>query len=171
MKYDIKHEQALLRGVGRLSTHPHIHCSKCNSKTTAFGSNLKGKIQKAGSLEELLNTFECRNCRNAGKPVIVKVNKGVKRKRKSKELRTSELLKHPPKMQFPPRMQINLLENPNVAAEVTAVACQRPDIYLDSGKTCDFCALYEVCKAPCRALSKHGWQAGKAPKKKTKVAA
>lgn len=159
---NIKEEQQLLKSTGRLSTHPHIHCSKCNSKTTAFGSNLEGKIKKAGGLEELLNTFECRSCRNSGKPVIIKVNTGMnKKKRKPKELRTSELLKNPPKMDFAPRVRLSLLEHPDVTAELTTTACVRPDIYLDSQRSCDFCNLYQLCKAPCRKLSKAGWQVKK----------
>ena len=155
---NIKDELKLLKETGRLSTHPHIHCAKCNAKTTAFGTNLAGKIKKAGGLDQLLNTFECRNCRNAGKPVVIKVNTVMKKKRKPKELRTSELLKNPPKMDFAPRVRLNLLEHPEVTAEVTSIACQRPDIFLDSERTCDFCNLYELCKAPNRKLSKAGWQ-------------
>ena len=155
---NIKEELKLLKETGKLSTYPHIHCSKCNSKTTAFGSNLQGKIKKAGGLEQLLTTFECRNCRNAGKPVVVKVNTSVKKKRKPKELRTSELLKNPPKMIFPPRQRLSLLEHPELTAELTTVSCVRPDIFLDGGRSCDFCNLYKLCKAPCRKLSKHGWQ-------------
>lgn len=162
---NIKEELKLLKETGKLSTYPHIHCSKCNGKTTAFGSNLEGKIKKAGGLEELLTSFECRSCRNAGKPVVVKVNTSVKKKRKPKELRTSELLKNPPKMNFGPRVRYNLLENPELTAELTTVACVRPDIYLDSERTCDYCNLYQICKAPCRKLSKFGWQV------KTEVAA
>ena len=163
---NIKEELKSLKATGRLSTHPHIHCVKCNGKTTAFGSNLEGKIKKAGGLEQLLTSFECRHCRNAGKPVIIRVNTGVKKtKRKPKELRTSELLKHPPKMEFPPRQRLSLLEHPELTRELTTVACVRPDIYLDSDRTCDYCNLYQMCQAPCRKLSKHGWQV------KTEVAA
>ena len=154
-----KNETTLLKETGRLSTHPYIHCCKCHGKTTAFGTNLQGKIKKAGSLQELLNSFECRNCRNAGKPIIVKVNTSVKKhKRKPKELPTSELLKNPPSMDFAPRVRLSLLEHPDVAAEITSMACQRPDIFLDSERSCDFCNLYQVCKAPNRRLSKAGWQ-------------
>ena len=160
-------ETVLLKQTGKLSTHPHIHCVKCDGKTTAFGSNLTGKIAKMGGLEALLTTFACRTCRNAGKPIMVRVNKGMKRmsKRKPKELRASELLKNPPKMEFAPRERLSLLQHPALAAEVTAVACVRPDIYLDAARACDYCNLYHMCAAPCRRLSKHGWQV------KTQVAA
>jgi hypothetical protein len=153
-------ELSLMKETGKLSTHPHIHCVKCNGKTTAFGTNLLGKIQKAGGLEPLLSTFECRTCRNAGKPVVVRVNNRVKKTKmkKPKELRTSELLKNPPKMDFAPRVRLSLLEHPELTAELTTVACVRPDIYLDAERTCDYCNLYQMCKAPCRKLSKHGWQ-------------
>lgn len=149
-----------MKDTGKLSTHPHIHCVKCQGKTTAFGTNLLGKIQKAGGLECLLSTFECRNCRNMGKPVMVRVNNRVKtsKMKKPKELRTSELLKNPPRMDFAPRVRLSLLQHPDVAAEVTSMACQRPDIFLDSERSCDFCNLYEICKAPNRKLSKAGWQ-------------
>jgi hypothetical protein len=160
MKYIMQDELAMLSQTGKLSTHPHIHCVQCDSKTTAFGTNLLGKIQKMGGLEPLLSTFACRACRNIGKPVMVRVNKGVKRtsKRKPKELRASELIKHPPSMAFAPRERLSLLQHPALAAEVTAIACARPDIYLDAARSCDYCNLYQLCAAPCRRLSKHGWQ-------------
>jgi hypothetical protein len=160
MKYIITDELAMLSQTGKLSTHPHIHCATCGGNTTAFGTNLLGKIQKAGGLEPLLSTFACRMCRNAAKPVIVRVNKHVKRmnKRKPKELRASELIKHPPRMEFAPRERLSLLQHPILAAEVTAIACARPDIYLDAARSCDYCNLYQLCQAPCRRLSKHGWQ-------------
>ena len=160
MKYDIKHEEALLRGPGKLSTHPHIFCVKCNGKTTAFGSNLKGKIEKCGSLEALLSTFECRSCRTSGKtkqerPRARKRNKGL-----SKESKAAALIKDLPKMQFSERKPIVLIDNPEFAAKVTAHSCVRPDVFLDSNRSCDFCALYNVCKAPNRRLSSQGWQMG-----------
>ena len=160
MKYIITDELALLSQTGKLSTHPHIHCVTCDAKTTAFGTNLLGKIQKMGGLEPLLATFACRTCRNAGKPVVVRVNKHVKRmnKRKPKELRASELIKNPPSMDFAPRERLSLLQHPILAAEVTSIACARPDIYLDAARSCDYCNLYPLCAAPCRRLSKHGWQ-------------
>jgi hypothetical protein len=158
MKYDIQHEEALLRGPGKLSTHPHIYCVKCNGKTTAFGTNLKGKIEKAGSLGDLLSTFECRSCRTAGSPV--RLPKAPKRKRtETKAYRKQVLLKDLPKMVFAERKPIVLLDNPEYTAQVTAFSCQRPDVFLDSNRSCDFCSLYEICKAPNRRLSSQGWQA------------
>jgi hypothetical protein len=130
---------------------------KCEDKTTAFGSNLQNKISKAGGLGELLSNFECRSCRNAGKPQRLpkapKRNKGL-----SKQSKAAELIKDLPKMQFSERKPIVLVDNPDFAAKVTAHSCVRPDIFLDSNRSCDFCALYEVCKAPNRRLSSQGWQ-------------
>jgi hypothetical protein len=132
---------------------------KCEGKTTAFGSNLQNKISKAGGLGELLSNFECRQCRNAGKtprlPKAPRKNKGL-----SKQSKAAELIKDLPKMQFSERRRISLIDEPQVAAEVTAHSCVRPDIFLDSSRSCDFCALYQVCKAPNRSLSKQGWQMG-----------
>ena len=159
MKYVIKAEEALLKQTGRLSSHPHIFCIVCEGKTTAFGSNLENKVSKAGGLEELLSTFKCRSCRNAGKtprlPKAPKRNKGL-----SKQSKAAALIKDLPKMQFSERKPIVLVDNPDFAAKVTAHSCVRPDVFLDSNRSCDFCALYEVCKAPNRRLSSQGWQMG-----------
>jgi hypothetical protein len=157
MKYVIKAEEALLKQTGKLTSHPHIFCIKCEGKTTAFGSNLAGKIKKVGSLEALLSQFECRACRNASK--TPRLPKAPKRKRKdSKAYRKTQLMADPPKMVFAERKPIVLIDNPAFAAEVTAHSCVRPDVFLDSQRSCDFCALYEVCKAPNRRLSSQGWQ-------------
>jgi len=162
MKYVIKAEEALLKQTGKLTSHPHVFCVKCEGKTTAFGSNLQNKISKAGGLEQLLSTFECRSCRNVGKPQ--RLPKAPKRKRGSKgaakHARTQDLLRNLPSMVFSERRRISLIDEPQVAAEVTAHSCVRPDIFLDSSRSCDFCALYQVCKAPNRSLSKQGWQMG-----------
>ena len=159
MKYVIKAEEALLKQTGRLSSHPHIFCIVCEGKTTAFGSNLQNKVSKAGGLEELLSTFKCRSCRNAGKtprlPKAPKRNKGL-----SKQSKAAALIKDLPKMQFSERKPIVLVDNPEFAGEVTAHSCVRPDVFLDSNRSCDFCALYNVCKAPNRRLSSQGWQMG-----------
>ncbi len=159
MKYVIKAEEALLKQTGRLSSHPHIFCVKCEGKTTAFGSNLQNKVSKAGGLEELLSTFKCRQCRNAGK--TPRLPKAPKRKKGlSKQSKAAALIKDLPKMQFSERKPIVLVDNPGFAGEVTRHSCVRPDIFLDSNRSCDFCALYEVCKAPNRRLSSQGWQMG-----------
>jgi hypothetical protein len=163
MKYVIKAEEALLNQTGKLTSHPHIFCVKCEGKTTAFGSNLRGKIEKCGSLEALLSSFECRSCRTAGQ-TNKRLPKAPSKKRGSKgaakHARTQDLLRNLPSMVFSERRRISLIDEPEVAAEVTAHSCVRPDIFLDSSRSCDFCALYQVCKAPNRSLSKQGWQMG-----------
>ncbi len=163
MKYVIKAEEALLKQTGKLTSHPHIFCVKCEGKTTAFGSNLQNKISKAGSLGELLSTFECRSCRTAGQNKV-RLPKALRKKRGSKgaakEARTQDMLRNLPSMVFAERKPIVLVTNPEFAAEVTSHSCVRPDVFLDSDRSCDFCALYNVCKAPNRSLSKQGWQLG-----------
>lgn len=157
MKYVIKAEEALLKQTGKLTSHPHIFCIKCEGKTTAFGSNLQNKISKAGGLGELLSTFECRNCRTAGQNKQ-RLPKAPRKKRGSigaaKVAKTVEMLKNLPQMRFPERKPIVLLDNPDFAAQVTAFACQRPDLYLNAGRTCVDCNLYSVCAAPCKNLGK-----------------
>jgi len=122
-----------------------------------FGTNLEGRIKRFGSLSALLEGFECRSCRpKQNKPQSERAprkNKGL-----SKQSKTAELLRNLPKMEFSERRRISLIDEPEFAAEVTATSCVRPDIFLDSGRSCDFCSLYQVCKAPCRNVSKQGWQ-------------
>ena len=157
MKYVIKAEEALLKQTGRLTSHPHIFCVKCSGKTTMFGSNLESRIKKYGGLEELLTSFECRACRpkkekheSAKAP---RKNKGL-----SRDSKAAELIRNMPKMVFAERKPIVLIDNPDFAGEVTRNSCVRPDVFLDSNRSCDFCALYQVCKAPNRRLSSQGWQ-------------
>ena len=157
MKYVIKAEEALLKQTGKLTSHPHIFCVKCEGKTTAFGSNLAGKIKKAGSLEALLSAFECRNCRTVGANKQ-RLPKAPSKKRGSKGAakvaKTQEMLRDLPKMQFSDRTPVVLLDNPDFAAMVTSVACQRPDLFLNAGRKCIDCNLYSVCAAPCKNLGK-----------------
>jgi len=159
MRNTYKIEQERLEKTGKLTTHPHISCTKCATKVTAFGTNLAGKIKKAGSLETLLSHFECRGCRGttarANKP---RLPKALRKTRVSKAAaiaeHTAELVRNPPTMIFAPRKPLLLLKHPELAADVTLNSCVRPDVFLDSDRCCDQCALYKVCKAPCRSLSK-----------------
>ncbi len=152
----IQQEERSLKATGRLSSHPFICCTGCGKKVTAFGQNLKGKIQRAGGLVELLERFKCRGCLLPG--FVVKEHKIKKQKTKKRQNRIQELMNNIPKITFTKREPLSLYDNPDLTAEITATGCFRPDIFLDSGKTCDYCPLYNLCKAPNRKLSSAGWQ-------------
>ena len=162
MKYVIKAEEALLKQTGKLTSHPHVLCSKCHGKTTMFGTNLEARIKRFSSLSALLEGFECRNCRpKQNKPHSDKApSKKRGSKGAAKQAKLEDMLRNVPKMQFSDRTPVILVDNPTFAAEVTAHSCLRPDVFLDSSRTCDFCSLYQVCKAPNRRLSSQGWQMG-----------
>ena len=51
---------------------PVIECQASGTAYTCFGSNLKGKIEKAGGIENLLTTFIGRGVKKAEKKVAVK---------------------------------------------------------------------------------------------------
>ncbi len=141
----------------RLTTHPYIFCTKTGEKTTMFGSNLKNRIKKFGSLETLLLTFVCRKSQQADKPA--KPIKEKKQKKKTIQERIEEIKISIPKIDLSKgRETIILNNNPEFAAEVTKNGCWRPDIYLNSDKYCDYCSLYKVCKASARRVSSYGWQ-------------
>jgi len=160
MKYVIKAEEALLKQTGKLTSHPHVLCSKCHGKTTMFGTNLEARIKRFSSLSALLEGFECRNCRpKQNKPHSDKApSKKRGSKGAAKQAKLEDMLRNVPKMQFSDRTPVILVDNPTFAAEVTAHSCLRPDVFLDSSRTCDFCSLYNVCAAPNRRLSSQGWQ-------------
>jgi len=41
--------------------------SDCQVQTTMFGTNLHSRVIKFGGIENLLSTFECKNCRAKSK--------------------------------------------------------------------------------------------------------
>ena len=51
---------------------PVIECQASGTAYTCFGSNLKGKIEKAGGIENLLTTFIGRGVKKAEKKAVVK---------------------------------------------------------------------------------------------------
>lgn len=155
-KEQLNNEVQAYKATGKLTTHPYILCTKTGEKVTMFGSNLENRIKKFGTLENLLLNFVSRKATQADKPPKVVKEKKPK---KTKEAKVEEILMSIPKVDLSkPRETIILNNNPSVAGEVTKNGCWRPDIFLDSDRTCDYCSLYEVCKSNCRKLSKYGWQ-------------
>ena len=66
----------------------------CKTETTAFGSNLAGKVDKTGSVRALLTGFKCRGCKkilkSSNQPMSESLKSGIKSLRKQ---RTEELVK------------------------------------------------------------------------------
>ena len=66
----------------------------CKTETTAFGTNLAGKVEKAGNVRALLTGFKCRGCKKVSKgsdqPMSENLKSGIKSLRKQ---RTEELVK------------------------------------------------------------------------------
>ena len=65
----------------------------CQTETTAFGTNLAGKVEKAGNIRALLTGFKCRSCKKAAKttqPMSNSLKEGIKSLRTQ---RTAELVK------------------------------------------------------------------------------
>lgn len=155
-KDQINKEIALYKATGKLSTHPHILCSKTGTKTTMFGSNLENRIKRFGSLEKLLTEFVCRAVVNASKPPKPI---RIKKVRKAKKLATKEqdgkVVYDIPVYNNKPPESIDLVLNPKVCAEITRNQCWRPDIYLNNSRTCDKCRLYTNCTSHLKRLAKH----------------
>lgn len=160
----MKHQIDSYKDTGKLTTHPYIPCitEGCDSKTTCFGQNLQSKIVKIGSLEELLTSFKCRQCRSkeensTGK---VKVMKVVKKKRVTKADTRAALVKemiyNAPKMNFSVKKPTAFLkDSPDIVRGITTNgSCIRPDIFLNSGRNCDDCGYSVHCQSRVKTFSK-----------------
>jgi len=127
-------------------TSNKIPCTKCQTEITAFGSNLEGKIKKAGSLEILLDTFTCRSCKSQGKVKTVKVT--VKREKKVEE----EVVYDIPKMKISEKRDVYLKDAPDIMESISGNGtCLSPNYYLDHAKNCKGCAFYSHCQCALKA--------------------
>lgn len=125
-----------------------IQCNKCAQEITCFGSNLEGKIKKFGSIENLLETFNCRKCVSASKPKKI-VIKAIKREKKPVE----EIVYEIPKMKFSIPRNVLLSDAPDIIESVSKNgSCIRPDIYLNNDRSCNGCSLYNNCLASIKNL-------------------
>ena len=137
-------ETETYRKTGKLSSHPHIFCVGCGERVTAFGTNLNNKIIKAGGVEELISSFKCRACSGVNKPKKAKPQKRAKK--------VKAVIEHYP----PPAYNgyTKTLVDLNKEASSVTSTCWRPDIFLNSGKVCDDCSLYDLCNCASKKLSK-----------------
>jgi hypothetical protein len=125
-----------------------IECNCCDTLVTAFGSNLEGKIEKAGGIEKLLVTFICRSCKSEAKPKTEK-KPSVKREKKDKE----EIAYVVPKMKFSEKRNVFLKDAPDIIQAMTNFACASPAYYLDHSRSCNGCAYAAYCNCPLKKLA------------------
>ena len=123
-----------------------IECNCCSTLITCFGSNLEGKIEKFGSIENLLSTFICRSCKSAAKPKKVKV--AVKREKKTEK---EEVVYDIPKMKFSERRNVYLKDAPDIIHSVTSFSCAAPNYYLDHARQCEGCVFFSHCQCALKA--------------------
>ena len=140
---EVKHYQS----TDKLTSHPYLFCTVTGEKVMAFGPMLKKKIERHGGLECLLKTFVSRKAKSASKPQKISKPKKVK---KTKLLEKTEDQRYDiPIFKNEPHTSLGLREHP----EHTRGACWRPDIYLNSGRTCDSCPISEYCESNCKKFS------------------
>lgn len=148
-----------------------ITCSVCKTKQTSmFGDNLKRTLPRFGSIEKLLSSFECKDCR---KPLKDPVEKPKKEKvRKVKEVgntaggnsaegymtvddiedRKEKVRATLPKIDPDAKPTKIDFKDADSVAELTKGVCQRPDIFLDAG--CKYCPLAEFCKCNSKDMKR-----------------
>jgi len=122
-------------------TSNKIPCTKCDGSSTAFGSNLEGKIKKAGSLEILLDTFTCRSCKSLAKPkrekkIIIKASKTEEKE---------EVVYVIPKMKGFIPTNAFLKDTPELVQSMTNFSCVSPQYYLVHGRKCTGCIFADNC--------------------------
>ena len=128
-------------------TSNKIPCTKCQTEITAFGTNLAGKIKKAGGLENLLNTFTCRSCKSEGKVKTIKVT--VKREKKEEK---EEVVYDIPKMKVSVPRDVFLKDAPDIMESISSNGtCLSPSYYLDHARQCEGCTFYSHCKCALKA--------------------
>jgi hypothetical protein len=125
---------------------------------TIFGENLVRRIQNYGSVENLLMNFVSR----AAQPKVPKTEKEKKPKKlpkssvefivKQGEVRYDLPLFNPDK----PTVKIDLVTCGEACKKETTDSCFRPDIYLNNGKACNDCRLFENCAYVGKRLMKEG---------------
>jgi hypothetical protein len=120
-----------------------IECNSCSTLITCFGSNLQGKIEKFGSIENLLESFVCRTCKSASKPKKAPKEKKVRlKKQKQEEIKNYTIPQVKP---FIPR-DVFLKDAPDIIQSITKNGtCASPSYYLDHAKQCEGCAFYGNC--------------------------
>lgn len=80
----------------------------------------------------------------------------MEKKRRKKELQKKQLINYVKerKVTSTSRQVINLNKDKLWTHLVTQHACWRPDIYLDNGKSCEGCSLFENCSCSVKRLKK-----------------
>jgi hypothetical protein len=128
-----------------------IPCSKCDGSSTAFGTNLEGKIKKFGTLVNLLTSFECRKCTGASKPAKpVKEKKARKIKLHKKINEEGEVVYNIPIMKvFVPKNTF-LKDEPDLVKSLTKTTCVNPQLYLDNARNCNGCVYWNNCQCKLR---------------------
>ena len=121
----------------------------CENLTTLCHNNLHDRVERFGSIENLLNKFKCRGCVKGSEPKKVPVEKKKKIKVESNIIPEAKPIYYIPKL---PTV-IHLLDNLEEAAKLTSTECMRPDIYLDNNRSCTTCSIVAVCSCRIKSLT------------------
>lgn len=160
-----------------------ITCSVCKTKQTSmFGDNLKRTLPRFGSIEKLLSTFECKDCRAPKKDPVEKPKKEKVLKVKEVNINTGgntaegyqtvdDIEDRKEKVRatlpkFNPDFKPAKIDfkDADAVAELTRGACQRPDIYFDAG--CKYCPMVDLCKCNSKDLKRDVINDGRSSRKR-----
>jgi len=153
-KNTVADEIELYNKTGKLSS-PKIACSKCQGLVTAFGSNLEGKIKKYGGLSNLLETFACRKCVSASKPIkpekIKKVRKVTLHVKTDKD---GKIKYDIPAFKVSIPKNTFLKDEPELIENISKNGiCLAPQLFLNNGKSCDGCTFWSNCQCSIKTAN------------------
>jgi hypothetical protein len=127
----------------------HVPCNQCGSAITMFSCNLRNRIKKFSTPENLLNTFVCVRCvrkNNSLKPYELKQH--TKKAKKAQLALDVPIVTYSTPVEY---SSTDLASNPDLCKKMTDGNCWKPALYLDNGKHCHGdhgdCNLFENCGA------------------------
>jgi len=121
----------------------HVPCTLCDMAVVMIFGNLHNRVQKFGSIENLLNTFKCKECARAMTVKKVKVTKRIKKEKVQVDVSVLE----PIKFVYNPGPVITfdvLAANAELCKEYTNEQCFNVQNRLNRGG-CGDCVLFKNC--------------------------
>jgi len=137
-----------------------VGCNTCSNYTTLFGDNLIKRVARFGTIKLLLETFKCRFCLSDTKPdgvqrAVIVDRKPRKKRTDTKVAREEALMVTVSSMKHTYRTTtVDLVKNASECAVTTKGSCFHPNLYLDNGRFCNGCALFDNCACAIKKLKR-----------------
>jgi hypothetical protein len=134
-----------------------IICSSCRN----IFVSMKGRGKKVAfdscnnDIKKVLTETSCKECKNKKNPPEKKKKEPRIETEQERINRIEKIRADIPKIDFNKTTQVLNLKDEQICVAHTRDSCLRPDIYLNSDRTCDICYLNKFCKCPIKKFSKN----------------